>query len=314
MYETGDMGPNGPKCDYDFHSYEDLQAKSNEPPCYISLSSVTQQRTDSLDFRVDGDCRTHHVSTVIRPRVPFASAPSLRASRPVLFLQLFISTPTILSVSSPVSAHGAVFSQLPIDKPNTDSAPIFILSPDALVEIALRALGKADIVPTEWGALVYREMNAPVPVKNFSYIIPDEQLALASSILQDIGLPLSEPDPIFVATGGEIYTSSGPVYPSKSKPPPAAVYACLLRLVGRYRPPDAARSKFSVELNQLILYDMLKYDSHWIPDDEVDELTALEEERDLAEAVVRTQDWQSSGVQVFGMKMNRGWQMRLSKS
>ncbi|KAJ7590617.1 hypothetical protein C8J56DRAFT_538187 [Mycena floridula] len=236
---------------------------------------------------------------------------------------------TMLSIISSVNAHGLTFH--PPKAPVQNVLPILSLDPEGVTNLALQALGKAGIVPTEWGALVYAKMNVPVPVKNFSYIIPDDQLELASSILQDMGLLLCKPETIYVRTGGQICTvgrrhritkwtslcdaqflvlfpaSFIPLFDEELEtrtihdieirtPRPAAVYACLLRLIGRYRHPDPARSTFAVELNQLILYDMLKYDGYWVNDDELDEFQVIEEERIVAEAVGRVREWQSSGI------------------
>ncbi|SJL07396.1 uncharacterized protein ARMOST_10743 [Armillaria ostoyae] len=51
-------------------------------------------------------------------------------------------------------------------------------------------------------------MNAPLVPCHFSYIVPDAKLQEASDVLSSMGLPLSVPYPLFVFTGGDLYSKA----------------------------------------------------------------------------------------------------------
>ncbi|KAK0464606.1 uncharacterized protein EV420DRAFT_1517157, partial [Desarmillaria tabescens] len=84
----------------------------------------------------------------------------------------------------------------------------FSLPPETLVEGALWRLNRAGIIVTEWRTLLYRRMNVPLVVCDFSYIVPDDKLQEASEILASMGLPLSVPDSLYVATGGDLFSKA----------------------------------------------------------------------------------------------------------
>ncbi|KAK0188144.1 hypothetical protein F5146DRAFT_1062188 [Armillaria mellea] len=85
----------------------------------------------------------------------------------------------------------------------------FSLPPETLVDFALLLLKEsAGIILTEWRTLLYRRMNVPLVPCHFSYIVPDEKLQEASEILTSMGLPLSLPDPLYVSTGGDLYSKA----------------------------------------------------------------------------------------------------------
>ncbi|KAK0503898.1 hypothetical protein EDD18DRAFT_1062063 [Armillaria luteobubalina] len=136
---------------------------------------------------------------------------------------------------------------------------LFSFSPETLVDLALYALNKnAGIILTEWRTLLYRRMNVPLVPCHFSYIVPDGKLQQASEILTSLGLPLSLPDPLYVSTGGDLYskallhritqsTSLGPtrfilLYPSSFCP----FHPSELETVNY---PLCGLDKFSVPLN-----------------------------------------------------------------
>lgn len=62
--------------------------------------------------------------------------------------------------------------------------------PAVLVDKALQTMKREGIQVIEWRALLYRRMKVPVFVKNFHYVVPDNQLESASACLSNLGLPL----------------------------------------------------------------------------------------------------------------------------
>ncbi|EIW57701.1 uncharacterized protein TRAVEDRAFT_125965 [Trametes versicolor FP-101664 SS1] len=94
--------------------------------------------------------------------------------------------------------------------PSSPSASaIHASSPEQLVDKALYALEKAGVQLIEWKSLLYRRMGVPVILKNFQYLVPDEQLECASTILEEgEGLPLSIPPPLLLKTGGDFYAKA----------------------------------------------------------------------------------------------------------
>ncbi|KAK0464605.1 uncharacterized protein EV420DRAFT_1517156 [Desarmillaria tabescens] len=85
---------------------------------------------------------------------------------------------------------------------------IFSLPPEILVDIALFQLNRAGIIVTEWRTILYRRMNVPLVPCNYSYIVPDDKLQEASETLTSMGLPLSIPDPLYVSTGGDLFSKA----------------------------------------------------------------------------------------------------------
>ncbi|KAF9466757.1 hypothetical protein BDZ94DRAFT_1157418 [Collybia nuda] len=83
-----------------------------------------------------------------------------------------------------------------------------VLPPEALVDIAMERLSAAGVQLIEWRALLYRRLNVPIITKNFSYIIPDSSISLASSTLSEMGLPESAPPPFLVRTEGDLYSKA----------------------------------------------------------------------------------------------------------
>ncbi|KAH8099762.1 hypothetical protein BXZ70DRAFT_941002 [Cristinia sonorae] len=65
--------------------------------------------------------------------------------------------------------------------------------PAEVLDFALSRLQEVGVKLTEWRALLYRRMKVPLMVKDYSYLVPDDQVALASSTLADLGLPLMAP-------------------------------------------------------------------------------------------------------------------------
>ncbi|EDR10505.1 uncharacterized protein LACBIDRAFT_325175 [Laccaria bicolor S238N-H82] len=62
--------------------------------------------------------------------------------------------------------------------------------PAVLVDKALQTMKREGIQVIEWRALLSRRMKVPVFVKNFHYVVPDNQLESASACLSNLGLPL----------------------------------------------------------------------------------------------------------------------------
>ncbi|KAK0221947.1 hypothetical protein IW262DRAFT_1460220 [Armillaria fumosa] len=97
----------------------------------------------------------------------------------------------------------------PTVKSQKEDTSLFSLPPETLVDLALLVLNEnAGIILTEWRTLLYRRMNVPLVPCHFSYIVPDDKLQQASELLTSLGLPLSLPDPLYVSTGGDLYSKA----------------------------------------------------------------------------------------------------------
>lgn len=131
--------------------------------------------------------------------------------------------------------------------------------------------------------------------QDFTYLVADEQLEKASSIVSDFGLPHSEPPHILAATSGDLYTEGhlhrltkstlmstvqflhlfpasfasftaseldpAPNHTSSSLPiliPRApALYSCLIRIMSCYPRNSRARSTLATQLSMYISYHLL---------------------------------------------------------
>ncbi|KAF8328987.1 hypothetical protein F5887DRAFT_1006143 [Amanita rubescens] len=91
-------------------------------------------------------------------------------------------------------------------KQNNDD--ILRREPAEVVDMALGKLQTAGIVMLEWLALLYRRMNVPVIIKNYSYLVPDEQLDKASALLSSMGLPLSPHSTLLLMTDGDFHAKA----------------------------------------------------------------------------------------------------------
>ncbi|KAI1791229.1 hypothetical protein LXA43DRAFT_973244 [Ganoderma leucocontextum] len=86
---------------------------------------------------------------------------------------------------------------------------IYAYPPEELVDKALKTLQDAGVELIEWLSLLHSRMNVPVIIKNFHYLVPDEQLDIASKLLAESeGLPRSQLPSLLVDTGGDFYTKS----------------------------------------------------------------------------------------------------------
>ncbi|KIJ96865.1 hypothetical protein K443DRAFT_681944 [Laccaria amethystina LaAM-08-1] len=74
-----------------------------------------------------------------------------------------------------------------------------------LVDKALETMQREGIQVIEWRALLYRRMKVPVFVKNFHYVVPDNQLESASACLSDLGLPLMPLDDFRIDVDGDFH-------------------------------------------------------------------------------------------------------------
>ncbi|KAI0323404.1 hypothetical protein GY45DRAFT_1406172 [Cubamyces sp. BRFM 1775] len=86
---------------------------------------------------------------------------------------------------------------------------IYECPPEELVDKALKTLQETGLQLIEWRTLIYRRMGVPVILKDYHYLVPDEQLSLASKVLEeDQGLSRSSPSRLQLSTGGEIYSKA----------------------------------------------------------------------------------------------------------
>ncbi|KAI0366288.1 hypothetical protein BV20DRAFT_972008 [Pilatotrama ljubarskyi] len=82
-------------------------------------------------------------------------------------------------------------------------------SPEELVDKALRALQQVGVELIEWKSLLYRRMGVPLMVKDYHYLVPDEQLQLAFKVVEEEqGLPRSIPPSLLLQTGGDFYAKA----------------------------------------------------------------------------------------------------------
>ncbi|KDR77351.1 hypothetical protein GALMADRAFT_139336 [Galerina marginata CBS 339.88] len=98
------------------------------------------------------------------------------------------------------------FSHIPPQKFIQDAKKekhILDYQPAEVVDIAIQALQNVNVKLIEWRALLYRRMNVPVRVINYSYVVPDDDLEGASSILARLGLPLSSPSKVILKATGD---------------------------------------------------------------------------------------------------------------
>ncbi|KAI0245813.1 hypothetical protein BJV78DRAFT_1382097 [Lactifluus subvellereus] len=82
--------------------------------------------------------------------------------------------------------------------------PCLDLLPEEILDITLDKMQSAGIKPVEWRTLLYRRMNVPRIVSNYSFLVPDEDLNRASDLLEDIGLPRSTPSKFSLTVGGDM--------------------------------------------------------------------------------------------------------------
>ncbi|KAK0201707.1 hypothetical protein DFS33DRAFT_1349394 [Desarmillaria ectypa] len=109
---------------------------------------------------------------------------------------------------SHISLPNTIISSNSTAKLHKEDISPFSLPPETLVDFALLHLNRVGIIVTEWRTLLYRRMNVPLVPCNFSYIVPDDKLQEASEVLTSMGLPLSIPDPLYVSTGGDLYSKA----------------------------------------------------------------------------------------------------------
>ncbi|KDQ11381.1 hypothetical protein BOTBODRAFT_46501 [Botryobasidium botryosum FD-172 SS1] len=75
--------------------------------------------------------------------------------------------------------------------------------PSEVVDLALSRMREMGVQMIEWGTLLYRRMDVPRIMKDYAYVVPDDQVALASNALVDLGLPLSIPSKFQLSVDGE---------------------------------------------------------------------------------------------------------------
>ncbi|KAF8530443.1 hypothetical protein BU17DRAFT_36210 [Hysterangium stoloniferum] len=108
------------------------------------------------------------------------------------------------------STSNGHFSQQICLNPQPNDDQILHYESAQVVDMALERLQHAGMMLIEWRSLLYRRMNVPMIVKNYSYVVPDEQLTNASDILSIMGLPLSTPSTGFLSEGD--FQSKGHFY------------------------------------------------------------------------------------------------------
>ncbi|KAF8530433.1 hypothetical protein BU17DRAFT_36186 [Hysterangium stoloniferum] len=100
------------------------------------------------------------------------------------------------------TSNGHLSQQICLNPPPNDDQILHYESAQ-VVDMALERLQRAGMMLIEWRSLLYCRMNVPMIVKNYSYVVPDEQLTNASDILSIMGLPLSTPSACFLVTAGD---------------------------------------------------------------------------------------------------------------
>ncbi|KAJ6457042.1 hypothetical protein C8R47DRAFT_995986, partial [Mycena vitilis] len=178
-----------------------------------------------------------------------------------------------------------------------------------------------------WGALLDCHIGLPRVVKNFTFLVPDDQLDLASATLTDMHLPLVQPQRLQVRTRGDfalkgylhrvsvsvspgsmqclhLVPSSFPSYTADELQPadvegvpvlvprPSAVYACIVRMMHKYDRHWPEQRKLQSDLELLVNHHLLGIEK--VPvDEEGMEALGLEKRVETAEETVRA--WGRAG-------------------
>ncbi|THH15917.1 hypothetical protein EW146_g4641 [Bondarzewia mesenterica] len=101
-------------------------------------------------------------------------------------------------------------------------------TPEELVDKALHRLQIAGVQLIEWGTLLFRRIGVPVMLTHYHYLIPDDELEVASDIASGMGLPLSPPAPILVKSSGDFFTKARLHRLTRSTPLGLVQYLILL--------------------------------------------------------------------------------------
>ncbi|KAL7279983.1 hypothetical protein ACG7TL_006394 [Trametes sanguinea] len=115
---------------------------------------------------------------------------------------------TLDSHSSPVESDKG-FRDAYLCSPSSFRVDIYKSSPEELVDKALRALQDAGIQLIEWLSLLHRRMNVPLIIRDFHYLVPDDQLNLTQKLLSEgQGLPRSIVPSLLLNTSGDFYAKA----------------------------------------------------------------------------------------------------------
>ncbi|PFH47180.1 hypothetical protein AMATHDRAFT_7022 [Amanita thiersii Skay4041] len=85
----------------------------------------------------------------------------------------------------------------------SETQSILDCKPAEIVDAALVQLQTMGIELVEWKALLMRRMDVPIILRDFSYLVPDEDVEAASKLLLDLGLPVTPPSTFTLQTEGD---------------------------------------------------------------------------------------------------------------
>ncbi|KAI0062295.1 hypothetical protein BV25DRAFT_1804045 [Artomyces pyxidatus] len=211
------------------------------------------------------------------------------------------------------------------------SKSLLDLLPEEVVEIALQRLLHAGVELIEWRAPLYRRMKVPIMVKNYAYVVQDDDLEGASDILTSLGLPVLQPSKLLLRAEGDLQAkgrfhqvtrTTKPawvqhlvLYPqsfvsinpaelieppqpdssglrSVSIPRPSSVYASILRLMLKYPRCCSTRTALGSDLSELIGYHLCDIIQGYVDaDDESWEEARVNERIEEAVQTVRRWGW-----------------------
>ncbi|THU96259.1 hypothetical protein K435DRAFT_778626 [Dendrothele bispora CBS 962.96] len=76
-------------------------------------------------------------------------------------------------------------------------------SPEELVYLAVKKLTSINVELINFRSTLYRRMNVPLIISNYTYLVPDEFLFKASCALLELGLPIGQPASFVLRTEGD---------------------------------------------------------------------------------------------------------------
>ncbi|RPD55651.1 hypothetical protein L226DRAFT_617047 [Lentinus tigrinus ALCF2SS1-7] len=202
---------------------------------------------------------------------------------------------------------------------------IFALPLDEIVRRALGVLSKRTRL-IAWGSLLDQHLGLPRGQKNFTFLVPDEELEGLSATLTGMHLPIATlpnwvvgdllrlgrlhrvsryTDPLRIQSihlmpaslPGYTEDELEPIPLDKTEvilyiPRPSAVYAGILRMMRKYRLFCPERYRLQSDLELLVNYNLLGLDRGYVADEDCE---ALGMDQRIQHAVERIRGWGKAG-------------------
>ncbi|KAF9530516.1 hypothetical protein CPB83DRAFT_850459 [Crepidotus variabilis] len=207
--------------------------------------------------------------------------------------------------------------------------------PVEVVDMALERLQKAGVELIEWRAQLYRRMQVPIVVRDYSYLVSDDILDKATEILLDMGLPPTNTSKVLLRAEGDFQTKAHkyritratspgfiqnlalypisfstlswsevekqPLYNSPRcasilVPTPHALYASLIRMMLRYPRLCSTATLLHSDLSELVGYHLLNLQDGFVDPLDVGEWETKGVEESLALAAQKVRSWNADQV------------------